>query len=76
MRSIVSAIGEAFPRLRVGVAPADPTAEMHGDLAEYVLRPFAASERADADAAIARAAEAAEVAIRDGIRRAMDTFNG
>jgi PTH1 family peptidyl-tRNA hydrolase len=75
MRSVVAAIGEDFPRLRVGVAPADPTAEV-GDLVEYVLTPFGADEREAADAAIARAAEAVEVALRDGIRRAMDRFNG
>ena len=75
MRSIVGVIGEGFPRIRVGVAPNDPAAEI-GDLAEYVLTPFAADERAEADAAIARAAEAAEVALRDGLRRAMDQFNG
>jgi len=75
MRSIVSVVGEAFPRIRVGVAPQDPSAEI-GDLAEYVLAPFAADERAEADAAIVRAAEAAEVALREGLRRAMDRFNG
>lgn len=75
MRSIVSAVGEGFPRVRVGVAPADPLAEV-GDLAEYVLAPFAADERAEADRVIDRAAEALEVAVRDGLRRAMDRFNG
>lgn len=75
MRSIVNVLGEDFWRLRVGVAPADPTAEI-GDLVEYVLRPFAADERQTADAAVARAAEAAEVAIRDGPQRAMERFNG
>jgi len=75
MRSIVGAIGEGFPRLRVGVAPADPTAAV-GDLTQHVLTPFDADEREAAEAAIARAAEAVEVALRDGIRRAMDRFNG
>jgi peptidyl-tRNA hydrolase, PTH1 family len=75
MRSIVSEIGEEFARIRVGVAPTDPSAEI-GDLAEYVLTPFAADERETADEQIARAAEAVEVALRDGIARAMDKFNG
>jgi len=75
MRSITSEIGEAFPRLRLGVAPADPTVEI-GDLAEYVLSPFAPDERAEAEQMIVRGAEAAEVALRDGIKRAMDQFNG
>jgi len=76
MRSIVAAIGEGFPRLRLGVAPADPTGEMPADLAEFVLAPFTADERELADATVAKAAEASEVALRDGVRRAMDVFNG
>jgi len=75
MRSIVSAVGEGFPRVRVGVAPKDPRGEIQ-DLAEWVLAPFAADERAEAEKVIGRAAEAVEVAIRDGVRRAMDSFNG
>jgi PTH1 family peptidyl-tRNA hydrolase len=75
MRSITSEIGEGFPRLRIGVAPTDPTVEID-DLAQYVLSPFAADERETADQMIARGTEAAEVAVRDGIKRAMDTFNG
>ncbi len=75
MRSIVSVVGEGFARVRVGVAPADPAAEV-GDLAEYVLSPFESDERAEAERVIDRAAEAVEVAIRDGVRRAMDRFNG
>lgn len=75
MRSIVAEIGEGFPRLRIGVAPAQPDGEIDRDLAEYVLAPFARDEEEAAEAAIARATEAAEVALRDGLRRAMDTFN-
>lgn len=76
MRSIVSEIGLGFPRLRIGVAPAAPDGEIDRDLAEYVLAPFAPGEAKAAEAAVAKATEAAEVAIRDGIRRAMDVFNG
>jgi PTH1 family peptidyl-tRNA hydrolase len=75
MRSIVSVIGEGFPRLRVGVAPTDPRAEI-GDLVEHVLGPFTADERESADVSITRAAEAVEVALRDGMQRAMERFNG
>jgi PTH1 family peptidyl-tRNA hydrolase len=75
MRSIVSAIGEDFPRLRVGVAPADPLREI-GDLVQYVLDPFEADERATAETSLTRAAEAAEVALREGIQPAMTKFNG
>lgn len=75
MRSVVAEVGEGFPRVRCGVAPAAPDAEITGGLAEFVLRPFDADERAAADAMIARAAEAIEVALRDGLDAAMERFN-
>ena len=59
---------------RIGCA--ERSASEIGDLAEYVLSAFTAEERAEADKMIVRGAEAAEVAVRDGIKRAMDTFNG
>ncbi|MDE3101755.1 MAG: aminoacyl-tRNA hydrolase [Chloroflexota bacterium] len=76
VRSVVAEIGEAFPRVRCGVAPADPAKEIEVELAEYVLQPFAADERDAAEAMIARAAEAIEVALRDGVEAAMTRFNG
>lgn len=75
MRSITSEIGEGFERLRLGVAPADQATEIR-DLAQYVLSPFAPDERDEAERMIVRGAEAAEVALRDGIQRAMERFNG
>ena len=73
MRSIVSAIGNGFPRIRVGVAPAQ--LREVPDLAEYVLSPFDQDEKDLAEKAMDRAAEAAEVAVRD-LARAMNQFNG
>ena len=73
MRSIVNVVGEGFPRIRVGVAPAE--LREVPDLAEYVLSPFEEFERAVAERAMDRAAEAAEVALRD-LQRAMNQFNG
>ena len=76
MRSVVAAVGEGFPRIRCGVAPADPAAAIDVDLADFVLAPFAPEEREEAEAMVVRAAEAAEVALRDGLARAMERFNG
>ena len=73
MRSIASAIGEGFPRIRVGVAPAH--LREVPDLAAYVLSPFDPDEKELAEQTMDRAAEAVEVAIRD-LRRAMNQFNG
>lgn len=75
MRSVVGEVGEGFPRVRCGVAPADEGAEMPRDLAEYVLLPFDADEREAAEAMVGRAAEAVEVAIRDGLEAAMSRWN-
>ena len=75
MRSVVREVGEGFARVRCGVAPADQRAEIRTDLADYVLAAFDADERGPAEALAQRAAEAVEVAIRDGIERAMERFN-
>src|SRR6266536_1180621 len=74
MRSIVGAVGDGFPRLRVGVAPVDARTELP-DLAGYVLTPFTADERGLVERTVDRAAEAAELAVRD-MPRAMNVFNG
>src|SRR5438128_7131115 len=73
MRSIVNAVGDGFPRIRIGVAPAQ--LREVPDLAEYVLSPFDQDEKALAEKTLDRAAEAAEVALRD-LPRAMNQFNG
>ncbi len=71
LRDLCDALGTGFPRLRVGVGGAEPGA----DLAEYVLAPFSPDERERAAAAVRRAADAVEVAMRDGLERAMNTYN-
>ncbi|MHB8630371.1 MAG: aminoacyl-tRNA hydrolase [Candidatus Limnocylindria bacterium] len=73
MRSIVSAVGEGFGRIRVGVAPVQ--LREVPDLAEFVLSPFDADEQPLAEKTMDRAAEAAEVALRD-MQQAMNQFNG
>jgi PTH1 family peptidyl-tRNA hydrolase len=57
--------------LRVGVGGAEPEV----DLAEYVLSPFSQIEQLRADAAVQRAADAIDVALLDGLEKAMNTFN-
>ena len=71
LRNLCDAVGTGFPRLRVGVGGAGEGM----DLAQYVLSPFSASEQSRADAAIQRAADAVEVAMRDGLERAMNIYN-
>lgn len=72
LRTIIEALGtSAFPRLRVGIGR--PPAGT--DPADFVLTPFDAAERPVIDAAIDRAAEAIDAAIRDGVPAAMNRYN-
>lgn len=72
LKSIIQHLGTtAFPRLRIGVGRGDA----RRDLADHVLGRFEPSEHAEVEAAVLRAAEAAEMFISDGIGRVMDAFN-
>lgn len=62
---------EAIPRLRVGIGPIEP-GRSHVD---FVLGRFRADEHADLEAAITRAADAAETWSTVGIDAAMNRFN-
>jgi PTH1 family peptidyl-tRNA hydrolase len=72
LKSIIGSLGtDAFPRLRIGVGRGDS----RRDLADHVLARFEPDERSIIDDAIARAADAAEVFIADGVADAMNRFN-
>ena len=71
LRSIVDAVGEGFPRLRVGIGVADPGAK----LADFVLAPFEVGEREVVDEAVRRAADCVELALHAGLDRAASRFN-
>ncbi len=74
MKSIISCLGsEAFPRVRVGVGE-KPRPEM--DLADWVLSAFSAQEEKELAPALERAAQAAELVMREGPEKAMNRFNG
>jgi len=63
--------GGDYARLRVGIGPA-PSKEEH---VAFVLSPFAKAEREALDAAVDRAAEAAETWVARGLEAAMNRFN-
>jgi len=72
LKSIVAEIGtEEFARLRIGVGRGHPEI----DLADHVLSRFEPGEQDEIAAAIARAADAAEVFVSDGIEQVMNRFN-
>lgn len=70
LRDIIAAFGDSgFNRLRVGIGRA-------GETVDHVLATFHSSERELAAEAIATAADAAELWLREGIEAAMNAYNG
>jgi PTH1 family peptidyl-tRNA hydrolase len=72
LKSIIEQLGtDQFPRLRVGVGRGDA----RRDLGDHVLSKFDPDERDTIQAAVLRAADAAEMFVSEGIERVMNTFN-
>jgi PTH1 family peptidyl-tRNA hydrolase len=72
LRSVADELGTLeYARLRIGVGRGD----VRRDLADHVLARFDADERGGIDRAIARAADAVETWIDQGIAPMMNTFN-
>ena len=70
LKSIIQELGtDAFPRLRIGVG------RQEGELRNHVLGRFGAEEQPRIEAAVNRAADAAELFAREGILAAMNAFN-
>jgi PTH1 family peptidyl-tRNA hydrolase len=63
--------GAQFHRVRIGIGR--PLAGM--EPAEYVLEPFNSNEIEGLSEVIARAAESVRCLVRDGIERAMASYN-
>ena len=75
LRSVIEELGdEGFTRLRLGVAPQDPS-KVH-DLAKFVLDPFEANEVAVIKGAVERAAEGVLYWSNTGLEGAMNRYNG
>ena len=72
LESILGITGDGgFPRLRIGVGPAPPAA----DLPDYVLAPFGAEERARLKDVLDAAAGALHDAAAEGLTQAMNRWN-
>lgn len=72
MQSCLEALGtEQVARLRIGVG----TPPLPRDLHDFVLSPFQSAERPRIVQAIAQAAEACEVWVKEGIEAAMNQYN-
>jgi PTH1 family peptidyl-tRNA hydrolase len=72
LRSVIEQLGtDDVPRLRIGVGRGD----LRRDLADHVLSKFEPVERDMVEAAVLRAADAAEMFVAEGIERVMNAFN-
>jgi len=72
LKSLIGALDtDEFARVRLGVQPERPVR----DLAAYVLRPMRKADLEIAAETIEKAAEAVEVILAEGTRRAMNRFN-
>ena len=72
LESVLGALGtQDVARLRIGIGPPPPGV----DRVSHVLGDFMAEERPVAEDAAARAAEAVECVLRDGLIAAMDRYN-
>jgi PTH1 family peptidyl-tRNA hydrolase len=72
LKSVIAHLGDAFPRLRIGVG----RGEQQRDLADHVLSRFDKDEAAEVERMTTRAADAAEMFITSGIEAVMNGFNG
>jgi peptidyl-tRNA hydrolase, PTH1 family len=77
LESILESLRTAeVPRLRLGVAPPAEGRPPGEDLVTFVLSPFDAGEREEAEAMIRRAADAVELWLQEGPEAAMAKYNG
>ncbi|MBS3818287.1 aminoacyl-tRNA hydrolase [bacterium] len=72
MKSIVQEVGtNQFPRIRIGVGPADPRM----DAAEYVLSPFSKEERRRLEKSLEEAEKALMYILKGEDKKAMNLYN-
>jgi peptidyl-tRNA hydrolase, PTH1 family len=76
LKSVEQALGnQEYPRLRIGVGPSEERKGVYGDLADFVLAPFARDEREDVLALLPPMTYAVETWVVDGIEKAMNLHN-
>jgi PTH1 family peptidyl-tRNA hydrolase len=74
LESIETHLGtRSYPRMRLGIGR---TADADREITDYVLSRFSGGEGRVFDQALARAADQMECWLTEGIRKAMDRFNG
>ena len=79
LRSIIAQLGSReFSRIRVGVGKPAGSDAAYGDkrVANYVLSDFPSALASEVEDVVNAAADAVEVTLRDGVKTAMNEFNG
>jgi PTH1 family peptidyl-tRNA hydrolase len=72
LKSIIATLGDnEFVRLRIGIQPEHPLEDTRG----FVLNSFPRAERPIVEEVLERSAEAVRSILRDGVLKAMATFN-
>ena len=76
LKSVEHGLGtQEYPRLRIGVGPSEERKGVYGDLADFVLAPFARDEREEVLALLPALTAAVESWLGDGIDKAMSLHN-
>ncbi len=72
LKSIISSLGtNEFTRLRIGIQPEHPI----NDSKKFVLDTYPRAARAEVEKALDKSAEALHAILRDGVLKAMSTYN-
>ncbi len=71
LKSIISGIGDQFPRIRIGIGPLPPGA----NVVDFVLGEFAETEQPVLQAVVKRAADVCEMCLTEGIAKALNAYN-
>jgi PTH1 family peptidyl-tRNA hydrolase len=76
LKSVEQALGSRdYARLRIGVGPSEERKGVYGDLADFVLAPFARDEREDVLALLPPLTATVETWLTDGVEKAMNLHN-
>ena len=72
IKSVIASLGtNEFPRIRIGIRPDHPVE----DGARFVLAPFRRAQKQEVEETVARAAEAVESILAEGVEKSMTVFN-
>ena len=72
IKSVIQSLGtDEFPRLRIGIRPDRPI----NNGAEFVLAPFKRAQKQEVEETVARAAEAVESILTEGVEKSMAVYN-